>query len=359
MGKKVGSILKVAAPLALNYFLPGLGSAIGSSILGAGTAGASTLGSALVGAGTSALTGGKPLQGAVLGGIGANIGNIGTSESPGSGILGSIGKNVPGVYDLASGANSLTSGIGDVIGNLPSNMQGPTQSGASLGSGSGFLGKAAETLGISGGSPISSAGVLSGSNPVAAGVGGGASSVGGGGMFSDLLNKKNLFPALGALNSYNANAQAQKALTNATGQANAALSPYTGIGSAAAEKLQGYLGLGGTPTSTADILAASPGYKFMLDQGQQGLDRAQAARGGFFSGAALKAAQDYGQGLADQTAQNYYSQLANTMGTGLGAANAMGANTTALGTAKGASDIQTANMINQLLSGYSGKPWWA
>ena len=194
---------------------------------------------------------------------------------------------------------------------------------------------------------------ISSGTPASA-AGGGASSVGAseGGMFSSILNKDNL-KYLGLANSLYGNMQAQDALESATKQAQGALSPYTGIGSAAAGKLGGYLGLNGQGGSTADILAASPGYKFMLEQGNQGLDRAQAARGGFFSGAALKAAQDYGTGLADQTAQNYYSQLANTAGLGAGAAGQFGANATALGTAKGASNISTANMINQLLSGYS------
>lgn len=42
----------------------------------------------------------------------------------------------------------------------------------------------------------------------------------------------------------------------------------------------------------------SPDYQFQLEQGQQAMDRANAARGGFFSGNALREAQQYGQGLA-------------------------------------------------------------
>jgi hypothetical protein len=99
-----GSILKVAAPLALSYFAPGIGTALGSSILGAGAAGSATLGNALIGGGIGALTGGG-LKGAALGalsgGIGANLGSFGDAPlaagvqgatRSGSGILGSIGS---------------------------------------------------------------------------------------------------------------------------------------------------------------------------------------------------------------------------------------------------------------------------
>lgn len=294
MSKKIKSVLKVAAPFAATYFAPGIGTALG---LGSGTLG-SAVGGALAGGLGGLVTGSNPLQGALMGGAGGYFNNGGATE-------------------LFGGTK-----VGDFLG----------------------VGKPGE---------VASGGAISSGVPASA-AGGGASSVGAseGGMFSNLFNKDNL-KYLGLANSLYGNMEAQDALQKATAQAQGALSPYTGIGSAAANKLGGFLGLGGEGGSTADILAASPGYQFMLEQGNQGLDRANAARGGFFSGAALKAAQDYGTGLANQTAQNYYSQLANTAGLGANAANAFGTNATALGTAKGAANISTANMINQLLSGYN------
>lgn len=124
----MGKLLSVAAPLALSYFAPGLGSAIGGGLLGAGAAGSATLGNALLGAGLGAATGGG-LKGAALGalsgGIGANIGSLpGTAGSldslgretilggGGEGILGSIGRTTGlSVGDLPS-LGGLTGGSG-------------------------------------------------------------------------------------------------------------------------------------------------------------------------------------------------------------------------------------------------------
>jgi len=66
--------LAVALPIALDFIVPGLGTTIGTSMGFAGTA-ATIAGGAVIGAGTSALTGGDPLKGAVLGGLGAGAGD--------------------------------------------------------------------------------------------------------------------------------------------------------------------------------------------------------------------------------------------------------------------------------------------
>lgn len=138
-GKIFKKIARIAAPAAIAYFAPGIGSALGSSILGTGAVGASTLGNALVGGGIGALTGGGlkgALTGAVTGGIGANIGNLAGAplakgvQGPvqqGSGILGALGK--------ATGLNS---------GSLPS-IGGIT--GGSSGGGSSFSTLASNALG--------------------------------------------------------------------------------------------------------------------------------------------------------------------------------------------------------------------
>lgn len=75
-----------------------------------------------------------------------------------------------------------------------------------------------------------------------------------------------------------------------------------------------------------------PGYQFRLSEGQKALDRAQLARGGFLSGAAMKAAQDYGQNIAsDEYGKVYgrfrdyqdslYNKLAGMSNQGMGAVN--------------------------------------
>jgi hypothetical protein len=54
----------------------------------------------------------------------------------------------------------------------------------------------------------------------------------------------------------------------------------------------------------------SPEYQFQQEQGTRGLDAANAARGNFYSGAALKEALGYNQGLSNQ----YYNQAYNRYG---------------------------------------------
>lgn len=65
-----------------------------------------------------------------------------------------------------------------------------------------------------------------------------------------------------------------------------------------------------TPTPfvapTAADAAATPGYQFALDQGNQGLQRSAAAKGGLLSGGALKDISSYNVGMADQNYQNVF-----------------------------------------------------
>lgn len=53
---------------------------------------------------------------------------------------------------------------------------------------------------------------------------------------------------------------------------------------------------------------ADPGYAFRLSEGQKALERQAAARGGLISGAALKAAQRYGQDAASQEFTNAFNR---------------------------------------------------
>jgi len=105
-----GDLFKVVAPLALSIFAPGIGTAIGAG-LGASAAWAPIVGNAVVGAGTSALTGGDPLKGAISGGISGGLGSM-----LGEGITSATGfdmspatQNVVG-SSLASGLGSLATG---------------------------------------------------------------------------------------------------------------------------------------------------------------------------------------------------------------------------------------------------------
>ena len=58
----------------------------------------------------------------------------------------------------------------------------------------------------------------------------------------------------------------------------------------------------------------NPAYQFQLKQGQQQLDRSNAARGMGYSGAQMKAAQDYGQGMASQQYDKEYNRATSEFG---------------------------------------------
>jgi hypothetical protein len=58
----------------------------------------------------------------------------------------------------------------------------------------------------------------------------------------------------------------------------------------------------------------NPAYQFQLKQGQQALDRSSAARGMGYSGAQMKASQEYGQGLASQQYDKEYNRANSEFG---------------------------------------------
>jgi hypothetical protein len=62
----------------------------------------------------------------------------------------------------------------------------------------------------------------------------------------------------------------------------------------------------------AQQMEADPGYAFRLEEGQKAIDRSAAARGGLQSGAALKAAAEYGQNMGSQEYQNAFNRFQAT-----------------------------------------------
>lgn len=64
---------------------------------------------------------------------------------------------------------------------------------------------------------------------------------------------------------------------------------------------------------TAREVQADPGYQFGLDQGQQAIDRKTAASGGRISGAALKAAAQYGTNYATSGYNAAYQRRADRL----------------------------------------------
>lgn len=101
--------LRAALPIALNFIVPGAGAAIGASLGLTGTA-AAMAGSAIIGGGTAALTGGDPLKGAILGGLGGGLGEaVGGAANSALGLdLGAAGQNVLGNALVGGGVGAAT-----------------------------------------------------------------------------------------------------------------------------------------------------------------------------------------------------------------------------------------------------------
>ncbi len=302
MSKKLRKIAGIAAPIALSLLAPGIGTALGAGLGLSGTA-AGVVGNGLLGAGIGGLSGGG-LKGALLGGV---TGGAGSALS-GSGLLGT-----------AAGTP------------LSGGLQGPTQ-------GTGLLGGATRAA--------------SGLGNAVRGLTGGGSAGATSGLGS-LGNISTLGNIASGINSYTTQDDIQKKLLAAQGKAAEQLSPFSQAGASATNQLSSRLSSGFNP----DDLTQDPGYQFRLQQGQTALERSLAAQGMGQSGAALKAAQEFGQGLADQTYNDAYSrwlqqnsQLSGLSGTGLGAAGSQADIQGNIGNIRGSAALEQSNVINQTLS---------
>lgn len=389
MGSHAGRLLRTIAPIALSFIAPelapvlGITSSLGTAALGAGLGGVAGLagGGGIKGALTSALASG----------LGAGGGDLlsGASGLTGTGAA-ALSKGLTGA---ATGFNSggnlkstlLGGGIGALAGGLQSAL-GPAQDiTANLGAGAG-----GNALTIADGSTLPAS--LTGSGGVAdfsggangltsggtlTGVGGGgASSFGGAaagaGAGSSLLNSNSLQSLLsGAGQVYNEN-QEQDALEKAQENNTALLKPFTSNGVNASNDLATMLGTNGNsgaagygsltkPFSPGD-LTQDPGYKFNLEQGQNALNNQLSASGSLDSGAALKAAQQFGQGLADTTYNNAFARdntnktttaglLNSAVTPGLVGAEGTAQANTAIGNAKAAGTAARGNTITSALAG--------
>lgn len=72
---------------------------------------------------------------------------------------------------------------------------------------------------------------------------------------------------------------------------------------------------------TGENLASDPGYQFGLNQGTQGIERGQAARGNFLSGAAMKEIARFNEDYAGTKFNDAYTRNLSTWNTNLGAYN--------------------------------------
>lgn len=94
--------------------------------------------------------------------------------------------------------------------------------------------------------------------------------------------------------------------------------PYTNLGRSAADRL--------AALQAGDFSGfyESPDYQFALQQGQQGLERSQAARGMLDSGGASADLLRFGQGLASQQYGDFWNRLYNQATLGSNAAAQQG-----------------------------------
>ena len=149
--------------------------------------------------------------------------------------------------------------------------------------------------------------------------------------------------------------------------------PFREAGLTAQNRLLDYLGLSSNANAPGygslnqsfgmDQFTADPGYAFRLSEGMKGLNAQAAARGGMISGAALKAAQNYGQQAGSQEYQNAFNRyqteraaklnpLQSLMGAGQSGANTLTSAAGNLGQGLGQAAVaggnaQAGNYLNQ------------
>lgn len=100
--------------------------------------------------------------------------------------------------------------------------------------------------------------------------------------------------------------------------------PYRAGGGAAQDQVYSLLGLNGSNAQDAAYqqFRTDPGYQFQMDQGINAIQSSAANKGNLNSGRTLKALQSYGQGMADQSYNNYLTRLMGLGQQGLGATQA-------------------------------------
>ena len=342
MGKKLRRVAGIAAPLAGTLLFPGIGTALGSA-LGAGAAFAPIVGGAALGAGGGALSGGG-VRGAITGGL------TGGAAGGGGSMLGSA-LGASGARASALGNAILGAGAGGVSGGAQ---------GAGLGAALGGLGGYYSAGGFDGlGGQLSDA--LSGTalgTKAGSVMAGGVGPTEGSGLLGGLTRAGSVLPStvsgsgaaggssydsgrvisstLGAGIDYMANKDAEKQMLRGQREALARLEPYTDM------KFE------------PGDLTQDPGYQFRLQEGQRSLDRSLGARGMMFSGEALRAGQEFGQGLADQTYNDAYNRWLQQNAQNIGTAQAAGGIQAGMGATRGQARIGRGNVLSQGLAGALG-----
>lgn len=98
--------------------------------------------------------------------------------------------------------------------------------------------------------------------------------------------------------------------------------PYRQTGTAALNQLAALQGLDGEAPDFSTFYN-SPGYQFNRSEGLKAVEGSAAARGGLYSGNALRALQDRGSNIASLEFGNHFNRLASLAGIGQSATNAV------------------------------------
>ena len=116
------------------------------------------------------------------------------------------------------------------------------------------------------------------------------------------------------------------AINSASQAAQADYQPYLQAGQGAENTLANLYGNNGSAaqTSAQQNFANTPGYQFALNQGINAVNANAAAMGSPLSGNNQQAVNNYAQGTANQTYNNYVNQLQNLASGGLNAAGGSG-----------------------------------
>lgn len=129
------------------------------------------------------------------------------------------------------------------------------------------------------------------------------------------------------------------------------MKPYRAAGYGALDAQSSLLGLGeGGMDQAMETLRDTPGYQFARDEGMRGVERSQAAKGMALSGNTLKALQDRGTSLAEQTYGNRLNQFASLAGTGQSATGT----TAQMGQNFGAAAQNAAGNVGNAMMGAAG-----
>lgn len=163
---------------------------------------------------------------------------------------------------------------------------------------------------------------------------------------------------LSGLQQSSAQDDIEEQLLEAQGKAEAAMQPYSDLGLQGQKQLASNLESGFDPSN----LTSDAGYQYRLQQGNEQLSRALSAQGMTNSGAAIKQAQELGQGLASQqydTAYNQWAlknnQLAGLGNTGRSAATSLSDIYTNQGNITANNTQEQSNIFSNTLSGLLGK----